>query len=84
MEECKKCLLRESAQEDVYELIKAKIEKLSEKEKSNYDLYSFRLSQCKNCENLISGVCMKCGCYIELRAAFKTQRCPLPYTDKKW
>lgn len=84
MEECKRCLLRESAQEDVYESIRIRIERLSEKEKSNDELYDYRLAQCKACENLISGVCMKCGCYIELRAAFKTQHCPLPYTDKKW
>lgn len=84
MEECKKCLLRESFQEDVLESIKARIDKLSEKERADDDLYNLRLKQCENCENLISGVCMKCGCYVEFRAAFKNQHCPLTTSKKKW
>lgn len=84
MSECKRCLLRESAEKDVYEDIKSRIEKLSEKDKTDSESYRLRLENCKECEHLISGVCMKCGCYVELRAAFKKQHCPLPGTDKKW
>lgn len=84
MEECKRCLLRESAQEDVYESIKIRIEKLSEDEKASDGLYGERTRKCKECDHLISGVCMKCGCYIEFRAAFKKQHCPLPFSEKKW
>ncbi|MCH5189359.1 MAG: hypothetical protein J1F37_02225 [Oscillospiraceae bacterium] len=84
MNECKRCLLRESAEKDVYEDIQSRIAKLSEKDKTDSGAYRLRLENCKECEHLISGVCMKCGCYVELRAAFKKQHCPLPSTDKKW
>ena len=31
----------------------------------------------------ISGVCMKCGCYVEFRAAFKKNNCP-NVKDRRW
>mgnify|MGYP003287836196 CR=1 FL=1 len=83
MEECKRCLLREMAEEDVLESITTRIDKLSENEKAGDELYAHRLQECKNCEHLISGVCMKCGCYVEFRAAFKKQKCP-DVKNRKW
>ncbi len=83
MEECKMCLLRECAKEDVLSDIDERIKKLSPHEKVDADTYEKRLSFCKECSNLISGVCMKCGCYVEFRAAFKKQKCP-DATDRKW
>lgn len=83
MEECKRCLLYEAAETDILESIKSRINKLSDDEKADEELYQKRLEECKNCENLISGVCMKCGCYVEFRAAFKKQRCP-DVKLKKW
>ncbi len=74
--DCKKCLLNEIAEADVIESINLRIEKLSEKERCSDDVYNERLSLCKECESLISGVCMKCGCYVQFRAAFNNQNCP--------
>lgn len=76
--------MRESAEKDVYEDIRSRIDRLPEKDKADEKQYALRLERCKECENLLSGVCMKCGCYVEFRAAFKRQRCPLPSSDKKW
>lgn len=81
--ECKKCLLLESAEGDILNDIKVKISKLSPQEKCGQQEYEKRLEQCKDCDNLISGVCMKCGCYVEFRAAFKKQRCP-DVKGRKW
>ncbi len=81
--ECKKCLLYESAEADILDDIKARIDKLSQGERADEGLYSHRLSLCQQCDNLISGVCMKCGCYVEFRAAFIKQRCP-DVRDRKW
>lgn len=83
MKECKKCLLREMAEDDVLESITVRIDKLKIDEKAEGELYSYRLAQCKECEHLISGVCMKCGCYVEFRAAFKKQKCP-DTKNRKW
>ena len=81
--DCKKCLLYESAEADILSDIKTKIDKLSEQERADEDLYSHRLSLCQQCDNLISGVCMKCGCYVEFRAAFLKQKCP-DSKGRKW
>ncbi len=83
MEECKRCLLFESAQGNTLELIKDKINSLPEAEKTDESVYSNRLSLCKNCDFLISGMCRKCGCYVEFRAAFKNKHCP-NVNDRKW
>jgi hypothetical protein len=83
MAECKRCLLHEAAEEDTLKSIKERIDKLSEKEKAPVELYEKRLSECKSCDNLISGVCMKCGCYVEFRAAFKKNNCP-NVKDRRW
>lgn len=83
VQECKKCLLHESAEGDILNDIKEKISKLPESDKVSSDEYEKRLSFCKACDNLISGVCMKCGCYVEFRAAFKKQKCP-DVKGRKW
>lgn len=81
--ECKRCLLYESAEGDILNDIKEKIAKLPEGDKCSDTEYEKRLAFCKNCDNLISGVCMKCGCYVEFRAAFKKQKCP-DVKGRKW
>ena len=64
-------------------LIKEKIEKLSPEERVSNDVYEKRLQACKACDELISGMCLKCGCYVEFRAAFKNKRCPNT-ANRKW
>lgn len=83
MEECKRCLLHQAAENDTLKDIKERIAKLSVKERADDELYLHRLNECKNCDNLISGVCMKCGCYVEFRAAFKKQNCP-DAKERRW
>ncbi len=41
-----------------------------------------RLSLCEACPFLIAGErrCSKCGCFVEAKARFRTQRCP----DARW
>lgn len=73
---CKKCFLEESGEEDILTDIKARISKLPEKDKADEKIYRQRLDLCAECENLVGGVCMKCGCYPEFRAAFKKNKCP--------
>ena len=83
MAECKRCLLREAAEEDVLKSITERIEKLPEKEKADDALYQKRLGACKTCDHLISGVCLKCGCYVEFRAAYKKMKCP-DVKNRRW
>ena len=83
MKECKRCLLRESAENDTFENIRGRIDRLRTEEKSDEELYERRLNACRECDHLISGICMKCGCYVEFRAAFRQMKCP-NVSDRKW
>lgn len=83
LRECKKCLLLQSGDEDNYRLVKQYIAKIKPEDKCNEEIYAKRLENCKNCDNLINGVCIKCGCYVEFRAAFKNKKCP-DTKLKKW
>lgn len=76
---CKKCLLREMAEEDskkiaIYQEAIKKTDRVPEEE------YERRLAICKSCDYLNAGTCGACGCYVELRAIAKAGRCPY----KKW
>lgn len=77
---CKKCFLLESGKEDTLKSIREHIEKIPAKEKCDEEKYKSRLSVCSECDYLSGGVCQKCGCYPEFRAAFLKQKCPY----KKW
>ena len=83
MKTCKRCLLLESAEEDTLALIREKITAIPAADKADDTLYQARLAACKTCDHLLSGVCVKCGCYVELRAAFSGQKCP-DAKHKKW
>ena len=38
--------------------------------------YKARLNVCRGCDQLSNGTCMGCGCLVELRAAYKKEKCP--------
>ncbi len=46
------------------------------------DAYRARLAICGACDQLFSGTCRLCGCYVESRAAKKGQNCPM--VPAKW
>ncbi|MGI6249665.1 MAG: DUF6171 family protein [Acutalibacteraceae bacterium] len=83
MEKCKRCLLNEAAEADTLKSIRERIERLPDGEKADEGTYLRRLDECKNCDSLIAGVCMKCGCYVEFRAAFIRQKCP-DTKNRRW
>ena len=83
MEECKRCLLREAAEADVYADVARRVEMIPTGERTDETQYEARLTACRTCDSLISGVCMKCGCYVEFRAAYRRMKCPNA-ADRKW
>lgn len=74
---CLRCMLLQSGEDETYKLIKEKINLLPESKKADDNLYQERLDICSVCDNLNGGVCLKCGCYVEWRAAVKSSHCPL-------
>lgn len=83
MEECKRCLLREAAEEDTWRAVRERISMIPDGERADEALYRERLDACRKCDRLLSGVCMKCGCYVEFRAAYRRMKCP-DAGDRKW
>ncbi len=73
---CRKCLLAEMDLQEVYQSVKEYVEALPVEKKADEAEYARRLEICKSCEKLADGMCVKCGCYVEARAAKKNSDCP--------
>ena len=79
---CKKCLIRDLAETEYSQSLESYMQRIPDDIKTSDDIYIKRLSICKQCENLVSGMCLKCGCYVELRAMTKNRSCPC--VPAKW
>lgn len=76
---CKKCLLRDLAEEDQKDL-KKYLSVIKETDRAPEDLYEKRLAVCLSCDKMNGSTCDACGCYVEYRAYAAASRCP----KKKW
>lgn len=83
MRECKKCLLLEAGKDKSYSQIGDLLSLADSAEKVDKSEYIRRLSLCRGCDFLMEGMCVKCGCYVEYRAAFINKNCA-DYENKKW
>lgn len=78
---CRKCLTRDMiGKEEYFRSLHEYIENLDIDVKTEELLYEERLAVCKECDFLLEGMCRKCGCYVEMRAALTKNSCPV----KKW
>lgn len=75
-ERCKRCLLRESMPADYEKYIAGLLRSMPDSQRAPDALYQERLDRCKACGQLSMGTCMGCGCLVELRAAYKKEKCP--------
>lgn len=64
------------------ELIRERIAGIPPEERTPEAEYGARLAVCKSCGRLRDGTCALCGCYVEIRAARRGQRCPA--VPAKW
>ena len=76
---CKRCLLRDLAEEDQKDL-KKYLAAIKPAERASEALYEERLAVCRECDLLAEATCEACGCYVEFRAYAAISRCP----KKKW
>lgn len=81
--QCKKCLLLQAGENIKHQEIVDYLLTIPDDEKVSDNEYSRRITKCLDCQWLISGMCRKCGCYVEIRARIKNQNCP-NIDDKKW
>ena len=77
---CRRCLLSEMNDEKFQAILAKGLDGILENDRIDEKVYQKRLSICRSCDNLLSGTCLSCGCYVEIRAAVKKGRCP----EKKW
>ena len=78
---CKKCLTRDMiGKEEYFRSMREYIDNLDIDVKTPEAHYEERLEVCKECDFLFEGMCRKCGCYVEMRAAVTKNTCPV----KKW
>lgn len=77
---CRKCLIRDMVEYEEYQNMFEYIRNISDDIKSSQELYEKRMEICKECDMLLSGMCRKCGCFVEMRAAVENNYCP----GKKW
>jgi len=73
---CKRCLTREMAEREEFQSLRDYIENMDPDIKTAEYLYEKRLAVCKECDMLLQGMCRKCGCYVEMRAAVAKNSCP--------
>ena len=72
---CRKCLFNQDSGE-LYQSIQELIASLSPEEKAGEEEYRRRLDVCRECEKLQNGMCLSCGCFVQVRAAKKGESCP--------
>lgn len=79
---CRKCLLRDMPEQEAYANLFHYLENLSPDDRVPDEVYNERLNICRSCDKLLSGTCILCGCYVELRAAMRVRSCPC--VPAKW
>lgn len=77
---CPRCLLAQMDKGRYEDIVLRAVSALLENDRASEKICQERLQMCRSCDNLISGTCLSCGCYVEIRAATKKGRCP----KKKW
>ncbi len=73
---CRRCLLEESGNIDLAKAVKERIAVIPENLRADGNVYKKRLEICRSCVFLNAGTCVKCGCYVEIRAAGIDGYCP--------
>ena len=73
---CRKCLLRDMDENEYFTNLYDYMDRIDEDLKAEDEVYEKRLDICKNCDNLLNGMCKICGCFVELRAVIKKNCCP--------
>lgn len=80
---CRRCLLEDMPDETALaKSIRELVDLLPEEKRAPAEVTAQRLATCRTCDHLQNGMCVLCGCYVELRAAKRMMKCPC--VPKKW
>lgn len=74
---CRRCLLTEDdSQAELAKTVQEYVALIPADQRAAEGEYQKRLAACKACDQLISGMCRACGCFVEARAAKARMHCP--------
>lgn len=74
---CRRCLLEDMpSQAALAASVRELVSLLPEALRAEPEVTAERLKVCRACDHLTDGMCVLCGCYVELRAAKNKMRCP--------
>ena len=86
---CRRCLLEDMPdQAALAQSVRELVSLLPEHLRAPEEITAARLDLCRACDRLADGMCVLCGCYVQLRAAKKKLGCPdvparwLPHKDE--
>lgn len=79
---CLRCLLSEIDPDKYYSTVIEYINSIDTEHKVNEEIYKSRLEICRLCDMLSDGMCILCGCFVEVRAIKKIGNCP--HIPHKW
>lgn len=73
---CTRCLLKDFSKEKYEAIVINGLSSLSPEDIASEKCVDERLQICSQCEKLNQGTCLACGCFVEIRSALKSGKCP--------
>lgn len=72
---CRRCLLQDMTDGEYYRTVSEYVNSLDDAVRTPPQEYEARLASCRQCGQLVNGMCALCGCFVEVRAAKRQNRC---------
>ena len=73
---CRKCLEVPVNEKELAETLDRYLEMLAPEVRVPPEIYEARLAVCADCPHRAGYTCLKCGCYVQARAAKRAMACP--------
>ena len=79
---CRKCIEEDIPEAQLAKYLDEYVEQLPADIRVSAAEFNRRLAICAGCEHLLKYTCRLCGCYAQVHAAKRMNRCPVPYAPK--
>ena len=79
---CVRCLIAELDYDEYTQSLLDYIKSVPADRRVSEEEYQRRLGFCRSCGRLLSGMCLECGCYVEVRALKPNAECAS--AEKRW